>query len=105
MVAAKIKRLSIAFGVDGGCSIHGHAADGVLGSRSSIVSWSLSFLGCYRARRPTVWAFALADDMPVSLLVVGSLCGIWQQSQSMHSERSEERRVGKECRSRWSPYH
>ena len=24
-------------------------------------------------------------------------------SKSMH--RSEERRVGKECRSRWSPYH
>ena len=23
----------------------------------------------------------------------------------MHSFRSEERRVGKECRSRWSPYH
>src|SRR2546429_5115702 len=22
-----------------------------------------------------------------------------------HKERSEERRVGKECRSRWSPYH
>ena len=22
-----------------------------------------------------------------------------------HLERSEERRVGKECRSRWSPYH
>ena len=22
-----------------------------------------------------------------------------------NSERSEERRVGKECRSRWSPYH
>ena len=22
-----------------------------------------------------------------------------------HSNRSEERRVGKECRSRWSPYH
>src|SRR5690349_22216547 len=22
-----------------------------------------------------------------------------------HVERSEERRVGKECRSRWSPYH
>ena len=21
------------------------------------------------------------------------------------SDRSEERRVGKECRSRWSPYH
>src|SRR5438309_7352692 len=24
---------------------------------------------------------------------------------SHESERSEERRVGKECRSRWSPYH
>ena len=23
----------------------------------------------------------------------------------MRAERSEERRVGKECRSRWSPYH
>ena len=22
-----------------------------------------------------------------------------------HTTRSEERRVGKECRSRWSPYH
>src|SRR2546430_10770326 len=24
---------------------------------------------------------------------------------SVHPKRSEERRVGKECRSRWSPYH
>ena len=23
----------------------------------------------------------------------------------VHVKRSEERRVGKECRSRWSPYH
>ena len=23
----------------------------------------------------------------------------------IHTTRSEERRVGKECRSRWSPYH
>ena len=31
-----------------------------------------------------------------------------ENSQDMFSdasERSEERRVGKECRSRWSPYH
>ena len=25
--------------------------------------------------------------------------------QTLTEERSEERRVGKECRSRWSPYH
>ena len=28
-----------------------------------------------------------------------------QGEQCGHYERSEERRVGKECRSRWSPYH
>ena len=27
---------------------------------------------------------------------IGAMAGMW---------RSEERRVGKECRSRWSPYH
>ena len=26
-------------------------------------------------------------------------------SQEVKKARSEERRVGKECRSRWSPYH
>ena len=25
--------------------------------------------------------------------------------EDLKAERSEERRVGKECRSRWSPYH
>ena len=27
------------------------------------------------------------------------------ESENSNAERSEERRVGKECRSRWSPYH
>ena len=30
--------------------------------------------------------------------------GILRRSSSFNT-RSEERRVGKECRSRWSPYH
>src|SRR5947208_7755517 len=36
----------------------------------------------------------------------------WRRSEQgheigkcLHPRRSEERRVGKECRSRWSPYH
>ena len=29
----------------------------------------------------------------------------YQVDGSHKAERSEERRVGKECRSRWSPYH
>ena len=27
------------------------------------------------------------------------------RAETEKAERSEERRVGKECRSRWSPYH
>ena len=37
----------------------------------------------------------LAAAMTVSLAGCGS----------KDADRSEERRVGKECRSRWSPYH
>ena len=36
-----------------------------------------------------------APDVALSGLVIGSIA----------LPRSEERRVGKECRSRWSPYH
>ena len=28
-----------------------------------------------------------------------------EKVQQQQTDRSEERRVGKECRSRWSPYH
>ena len=35
----------------------------------------------------------------IRALMDAGLYGIWLP------ERSEERRVGKECRSRWSPYH
>ena len=28
-----------------------------------------------------------------------------KEMQELKASRSEERRVGKECRSRWSPYH
>ena len=30
---------------------------------------------------------------------------LWEIEGLSVSQRSEERRVGKECRSRWSPYH
>src|SRR2546430_2950248 len=41
---------------------------------------------------------------PVSVNGKVSLAGLTAGSHSV-SLRSEERRVGKECRSRWSPYH
>src|SRR2546425_188308 len=65
------------------------------------------------ARQPVSWqpwgrdSFALAArlDRPI-LLYVGAddcrWCGVMDREVY---GRSEERRVGKECRSRWSPYH
>src|SRR5256885_6952521 len=37
-------------------------------------------------------------------LSIDGVCGFVANSSEVH-KRSEERRVGKECRSRWSPYH
>src|SRR3712207_7551632 len=60
------------------------------------------------------------DAQPVVVELVGALArgdgrpahdGSYAGDQLAHGERlgdvvrSEERRVGKECRSRWSPYH
>ena len=43
-----------------------------------------------------------ADDVDSFLAEVSSS---YEQMFKENGERSEERRVGKECRSRWSPYH
>ena len=40
----------------------------------------------------------------VELLITIKLSKSFKSSSS-NTTRSEERRVGKECRSRWSPYH
>ena len=37
--------------------------------------------------------------------VLGILAAWFVVSRRGRTRRSEERRVGKECRSRWSPYH
>ena len=58
--------------------------------------------------------FVLFCTLPTLLLVTSSLSdndsvfrngySFWPKEWSLEA-RSEERRVGKECRSRWSPYH
>ena len=48
-----------------------------------------------------IW-LSTSNIMGGSASFVGTLGGNYQIS---FSRRSEERRVGKECRSRWSPYH
>src|SRR3989442_11984700 len=46
--------------------------------------------------RTSVWSMA---GLSVTVIIIPV------QAKSWRSRRSEERRVGKECRSRWSPYH
>ena len=49
---------------------------------------------------------ALGDITGQRVLSVGCGSGLFESMiDCKNIERSEERRVGKECRSRWSPYH
>src|SRR3712207_761433 len=58
-------------------------------------------------------AIVLVDDLEQGLAVVDAYAAEHLEIQTRDAEtwaarvrnRSEERRVGKECRSRWSPYH
>ena len=47
------------------------------------------------------------EDMGVDGEGIGKYDGMtfFVKDAVLGDERSEERRVGKECRSRWSPYH
>ena len=47
----------------------------------------------------------LDNEENVLVELEGSYSEILEMINQFSEERSEERRVGKECRSRWSPYH
>ena len=48
-------------------------------------------------RQNAIYTAQVLDGMDVKRILL--------VTSAMHMPRSEERRVGKECRSRWSPYH
>ena len=52
-----------------------------------------------------IGAFAHVASNPILVFSIEFAAIIQMFPQLIHSARSEERRVGKECRSRWSPYH
>ena len=45
------------------------------------------------------------EEITNSHCIIEELIDIKKEISVMVASRSEERRVGKECRSRWSPYH
>src|SRR5256885_5436054 len=60
----------------------------------AVQSDSDSYVSHFGQRRQGLYAVVSAALTPATRLVT-----------SLEYQRSEERRVGKECRSRWSPYH
>ena len=68
----------------------------VLGPRHRHLLWTAALLGASVTLLADLAARTLLSPAELPLGVVTALIG---------APRSEERRVGKECRSRWSPYH
>src|SRR2546426_186414 len=54
---------------------------------------------CGQTRQPAVAMLGTADVVPQNR------ASAMYEQRAQVGIRSEERRVGKECRSRWSPYH
>src|SRR2546426_12639409 len=68
----------------------------MLAERRAVVIRGVEQLGKRKTKLRDEVLRYLAAPNPTTLLVLVVAAG---------EERSEERRVGKECRSRWSPYH
>src|SRR5689334_25210697 len=80
-------------------------------SSPSAMSVAGSYFFFSSRRRHTIWncdwsSDVCSSDLPGRTSACPEIC---PSSDSPHgssrTRRSEERRVGKECRSRWSPYH
>src|SRR2546430_17309631 len=68
-----------------------------------------TFKGLYRWNGFDTWLLIPYFIVMVILAFYGihryQLVWLYYRNRKNAAKRSEERRVGKECRSRWSPYH
>ena len=77
----------------------------------TIILTQQSFDKLFRLYQRKLYAVAYSlvhDANTAEDIVHDSFMTIWENRETVQFtsiERSEERRVGKECRSRWSPYH
>src|ERR1051326_4664180 len=70
----------------------------------------LAYGAAHTGQDPTRGAFPSQEEIEADMPTLASLTGyirLYSATGSAETivQRSEERRVGKECRSRWSPYH
>ena len=66
---------------------------------------SIKYNGSCVCGQTTYEAFDLGDVSYCHCEQCRKMTGHYMASCQVKRDRSEERRVGKECRSRWSPYH
>ena len=59
----------------------------------------INFISIYSSNLEEFYKIRVADHKAIATGASQS------DEETVQSARSEERRVGKECRSRWSPYH
>ena len=60
---------------------------------------TVAVLGAGAVGSYVIWGLSRRKDIRLGVLAEG------KRAEKLKKGRSEERRVGKECRSRWSPYH
>ena len=74
----------------------------------ALISRILNLSGRYKSRIQAAFLCAFVESilskMPIFMAFI-VLAGFADNTLTGKTCRSEERRVGKECRSRWSPYH
>src|SRR3712207_9502635 len=61
-----------------------------------------TMIGCFLFTLGVAWYLGRRERARIG---VAELRELDQEPAPLGGARSEERRVGKECRSRWSPYH
>ena len=67
--------------------------------------WYIYTMDYYSAiKKNEIMSFA-ATWMDLEIIILYEVSQKEKDKYHMLTLRSEERRVGKECRSRWSPYH
>ena len=73
-------------------------------ARSNLLAWlDLEMTGLDPEKHHIIEIACLVTDSDLNIVEEGPEIAISQPNEIL--SRSEERRVGKECRSRWSPYH
>src|SRR5258707_1560703 len=72
---------------------------------SDLTNTRILFFTSFDVIKPSIFHFKVSDGNLKPIYVSFEVQIISLALAMVNKSRSEERRVGKECRSRWSPYH